>query len=107
MEVALVSRSAIDTTTEAHTTVDTGTVDSAVTDSAVIGGFAAIAEASEASADIEAVDLSRAVVSGTEEKQFEFVLCRRAIALAPVAIFRVSDLASCDVSVLLVPSMIR
>ena len=62
MEVALGFRSVVDTTTEAHTTVDTDTVDSAVMGSAVIAGLAAIAEGS---ADIEAVDLSRVAVSGT------------------------------------------
>ena len=63
MEVALVSRSVVDTTTEAHSTVDTDTVDSAVTDSVVIAGL--VAAIAEGSADIEAVDLSRVAVSGT------------------------------------------
>ena len=65
MEVVLVSRSVIDTTTETLTTVDTDTVVSAGTDSVVIAGL--VVAIAEAFADIEAVDPSRAAVSGTEK----------------------------------------
>lgn len=64
MEADLASRSVVDTTTETLTTVDTDTVDSAVTDSVVIAGL--VVAIAAASADIEAVDPSRAAVSDTE-----------------------------------------